>query len=107
MGRVMKVEINNNLILPFIAGVSAVIITHFCSSIMLVTTHNRSIKELQSSYEISQRNLAKTSKTLEGVTKELESYKVTEQSLISLGASSEEAKRAILASEVYGLDPKL
>jgi glutamate synthase domain-containing protein 2 len=102
----MKVEIDNDLILPFIIGALAVIIPYFYNSIMLVTTHNRSVKELQSSYEISQRNLAKTSKTLEVVTKELQSYEATEQSLMSLGASSVEAKRAILAAEVYGLNPK-
>jgi hypothetical protein len=99
----MKIEVNNRT--PLMMGL-IISFTYFYTSIMVGITQNRSIQELQSSYEKSQKNLTKTYKTLEVVTKELQSYKATEQSLMSLGASSVEAKQVIIASEAYGINPK-
>jgi hypothetical protein len=102
----MKIEIDKDLILPFIVAVSAIVIPYLYSSTMLVSTHQKSVKELKMNYEKAKEDLEKTSKALDALNVELQSYKVTEQSLMELGASPLEAKRAMMASEVYGLDPK-
>lgn len=51
--------------------------------------------------------ISTANREIDTLTKELDQYKVTESSLVRMGASRVEAQRVMVASEVYGLDPKL
>lgn len=58
--------------------------------------------------EIAELNvsLEETTKLYEETLSKLQEYEATEENLRSLGASSIEAKKAIVAAGVYGIDPK-
>lgn len=98
----MTIDIEEDLILPI-----AVAIMTVCFTIGYQTLVPKSqIEELILHEEQAFRDLSATSRELDIVTKELNTYKATAESLESLGASPDQAKMVIKAAEVYRLDPK-
>lgn len=98
----MIINIEEDLILPIAVAIMAV-----CFTIGYQTLVPKSqIEELILQEEECFRDLSATSRELDVVTKELNTYKATAESLESLGASESQAKMVIKAAGVYKLNPK-
>lgn len=98
----MIINIEEDLILPIAIAIMVV-----CFTIGYQTLVPKSqIEELILHEEQAFRDLSATSRELDAVTKELNTYKATAESLESLGASPEQAKMVIKAAGVYKLNPK-
>ena len=72
------------------------------TSILLLVS---SLKNIELSNTID-TNQVTYSNHIKHLTYELDQYRASEQELIDLGASSDQAKAIIRASELYGIDPK-
>lgn len=103
----MKVDIDNDVIMPCIIGISAIVITIFHSFYITKAEHNQIIERLVDEANTGFQETAVANKELDAVTKELQSYRTTAYELEhKLGASHTQAVQVIKAAEVYNLDPK-
>lgn len=102
----MKIDIDNDIIMPFIVGVSAIIITIMHSFFISVYEHELIIEELVVHEQEAFQDAVSANKRADDLEKELQSYRATAESLESLGASHSQAVQVIKASEVYNLNPK-
>ena len=94
--------IEDDIIIPFIVGISAIILTIGHQTLLPRSSVESLQRELDQSYITESAAL----REVDTLTHQLEEYHSTEESLISLGASHTQAVAVIRASEVYSIDPK-
>jgi hypothetical protein len=105
-GDQMTLDIDNDLILPFIVGVSAIILTFTHTQCMLVSTHEAIIEHLVDETDTGFQETAMANREIDDLTKELQSYRTTASQLESLGASHTQAVQVIKAADTYNISPK-
>jgi len=101
----MTLNIEEDLILPFIVGLSAIMIT-ISTFYISVSRHEYIIEEIVTENAELFTEVSIANRKITSLTHQLEEYHATKESLISLGASHTQAVAVIRASEVYSLDPK-
>jgi len=101
----MTLNIEEDLILPFIVGISAIMIT-ISTFYISVSRHEYIIEEVVAENSELFTEVSIANHQITTLTKQLDYYHATEASLISLGASHAQAVAVIKAAEVYSLDPK-
>lgn len=94
--------IEDDIILPFIIGISAILLT---------IGHQTLVPRSSVDYWISENDilfteLSDANHEISILSRRLDEYHTTKETLISLGASHTQAVAIIKASEVYNLDPK-
>lgn len=98
----MTFEIDEDIILPAIVGVGAILLTIFTQLFVPASQ----IDELLDENAVLFSEVSAANREIDTLTKENNKYKVTEESLRRLGASNTEIQQAMMASGVYGIDPK-
>lgn len=73
---------------------------------MLRSTHTKVLEQSLSMGEQARAEASASLREVDALTKELESYRATAETLQSLGASQQQSKDVIKAAETYNLDPK-
>jgi len=101
----MTLNIEEDLILPFIVGLSAIIIA-ISTFYISVSHHEYIIEEVVAENAELFTEVSIANREITSLTHQLAEYHATEESLISLGASHAQAVAVIKAAEVYSLDPK-
>jgi hypothetical protein len=102
----MRIDIDDDIIMPFIVGVSAIIITIMHSFYMTKSEHNQIIEHLANEADTGFQETAMANREVDALTKELQSYRTTASQLESLGASHTQAVQVIKAADTYNIDPK-
>lgn len=98
----MTIKIDTDLILPILITVA---VAMFVPCYQLLTPKS-TIVELLNENDVLFQEVSSANREIDYLTRELEGYKATEATLVRMGASHIEAQRVIIASEVYGVDPK-
>lgn len=98
----MKIEVDLDFALPILVAILSV--TLAISHQFLIPKSE--IEEITNENLILFQEVSQANHEVNILTKELNSYHITQESLEDLGASPIDAKRAMMASEVYGIDPK-
>lgn len=98
----MTVTFDEDLILPVVTAIVTV---------AFVIGYQTLVPKSEVDYYIQEnailfQEVSSANRELTEVTKELDKYKVSQKSLEYLGASPMDARRAMMASQVYGLDVK-
>jgi len=101
----MTLNIEEDLILPFITGLLAIIIT-ISTFYISVSRHEYIIEEVVADNAELFTEVSIANHQITILTKQLDYYHSTEASLVKLGASHTQAIAVIKAAEVYSLDPK-
>jgi hypothetical protein len=102
----MTIKIDEDFTLAIIVGILAILFTFFHTQTMFISTHEATIEELVSENTALFSEVSAANREITTLTRELNDYHISQASLERLGASPVEAQRALMASEVYGLDPK-
>jgi len=98
----MTINIEEDLILPILTAILTIMFVIGYQTLV----PKSSVEELLRQNDELYQDWSATSRELDIVTKELETYYITEQNLVDYGASHIEARRAMMAAEVNGVDPK-
>lgn len=98
----MKIEVDTDFAIPILVALM---------SILFVVGYQTLVPRSAIDYWVQEngvlfQELANSERKNVVLTKEVEKYHVTEESLKRLGATTLTAQRVIMASEVYGIDPK-
>jgi uncharacterized protein YxeA len=102
----MRIDLDDDIIMPFIVGVSAIIITIMHSFYITKSEHNQIIENLVNEADNGFQETAMANKEINDLTKELQSYRTTASQLESLGASHTQAVQVMKAADAYNIDPK-
>lgn len=102
----MRIYIDNDIIIPFIVGASAIIITIMHSFFITVSTHKAIVEELVTHEQEAFQDAVSANKRADNLEKELQSYRVTIEDIEHAGASHNQAVDALKASQLFNLDPK-
>ena len=101
----MTLHIEKDLIVPFITGLLAIMVT-ISTFYISVSRHEYIIEEVVSENAVLFTEVSIANHQVTTLTKQLDYYHSTEASLVKLGASHTQAVAVIRAAEVYNLDPK-
>lgn len=96
-------KIDNDLIAPFFVGLVTIIFTVGQIYLMPISSAEQIMDENQALFAEN----AGAWKEVATLTHKLEKFETTQQELIELGASPEEAATVIKAANVYDVSPKL
>jgi len=102
----MTLNIEEDLILPFITGLLAIMVT-VSTFYISVSQHEHIIEELVSENADLFTEVSQANHEISELTKHLQYYRSTTRAIESLGASHTQAIAVIRAADEYSLDPLL
>jgi hypothetical protein len=102
----MTLSFDEDIILPILITIIAIPFVYCNQSCMLISTHEQVLEQSLSMDNQARVEASASFREVDALTKELESYRATAETLQSLGASQQQAKDTIKAAETYNLDPK-